>query len=202
MLLSSGSRSCWAVETVASIEGLVKSYERYVGREWTRNVAPQERVWFALYDPRDERRLRLRLGAFEEATVRAGHPWLACDLTDEFACWMASQDYRESYFESPEDLTEDLLDDFAEQVAGAVVDRLNGPEADANTLVAVYGVAALFGLLRVSRLLELISPEVRGRLLVFFPGEHENGSYRLLDARDGWNYLAIPITSDRASHES
>jgi len=35
---------------------------------------------------------------------------------------------------------------------------------------------------------------IAGRLLVFFPGEHEGNSYRLLDARDGWNYLAIPIT--------
>jgi hypothetical protein len=31
--------------------------------------------------------------------------------------------------------------------------------------------------------------------LVFFPGEHhpEHHSYRLLDARDGWNYLAVPL---------
>jgi len=28
---------------------------------------------------------------------------------------------------------------------------------------------------------------------VFFPGEHEGNSYRLLDARDGWNYLAVPL---------
>jgi hypothetical protein len=41
----------------------------------------------------------------------------------------------------------------------------------------------------------MVSPEIKGRLLVFFPGEHDGGSYRLLDARDGWNYLAIPITA-------
>jgi len=36
---------------------------------------------------------------------------------------------------------------------------------------------------------------VEGRLLVFFPGEYhpENHTYRLLDARDGWNYLAVPL---------
>jgi len=118
-LPSSDSRSSW-VGTLASIEGLVKAYERFVSGEWVRSVAPQERVWFALYEPRDERRLRLRLGAFEEATMRAGHGWLACDLTDEFARWMASQEYRESYFESSEDLTEDLLDDFAERLAETV----------------------------------------------------------------------------------
>lgn len=185
---------------MGNVEGLIKSYDRFVAREWATNVAPQERVWFALYEPRDERRLRLRLSAFEEATVRAGHPWVACDLTDEFARWMASQDYRESYFESPEDLTEDLLDDLGEQVAGTVVDALRKPDEINNAVVAVYGVAALFGLLRVSRLLEMVSPEVRGRLLVFFPGEHENGSYRLLDARDGWNYLAIPISAQEGDN--
>jgi hypothetical protein len=36
--------------------------------------------------------------------------------------------------------------------------------------------------------------DIRGRLVVFFPGEYEDNNYRLLDARDGWNYLAVPIT--------
>jgi hypothetical protein len=42
---------------------------------------------------------------------------------------------------------------------------------------------------------EGIKEAVQGRLLVFFPGEYypENHSYRLLDARDGWNYLAVPL---------
>ena len=30
-------------------------------------------------------------------------------------------------------------------------------------------------------------------LLVFFPGEREANTYRFLGARDGWNYLAVPI---------
>ena len=36
--------------------------------------------------------------------------------------------------------------------------------------------------------------DVRGRMVVFFPGEYVDNNYRLLDARDGWNYLAVPIT--------
>jgi hypothetical protein len=35
---------------------------------------------------------------------------------------------------------------------------------------------------------------VRGRLVGFFPGQYEQNNYRLLDARDGWNYLAVPIS--------
>ena len=48
--------------------------------------------------------------------------------------------------------------------------------------------------MKVSALLNAVNDAIAGRLLVFFPGEHEGNSYRLLDARDGWNYLAIPIT--------
>jgi hypothetical protein len=57
------------------------------------------------------------------------------------------------------------------------------------------GVGTLFGLARVSSVVEGIKDSIQGRLLVFFPGEHlpENHTYRLLDARDGWNYLAVHL---------
>jgi hypothetical protein len=42
--------------------------------------------------------------------------------------------------------------------------------------------------------LKKVVNDIRGRLLVFFPGEYEDNIYRLLDARDGWSYLAVPIT--------
>jgi hypothetical protein len=47
----------------------------------------------------------------------------------------------------------------------------------------------------VSSVIEGIKTTVPGRLLVFFPGEYhpEGHTYRLLDARDGWNYLAVPL---------
>lgn len=60
-------------------------------------------------------------------------------------------------------------------------------------MVAVSGVAGLFGFAKVSSIVEAVASKVRGRLVVFFPGEHEDNNYRLLDARDGWNYMAIPI---------
>ena len=64
---------------------------------------------------------------------------------------------------------------------------------DEEAVIAVSGVAGLFGFGKVSGVIEKVAPKVRGRLVVFFPGEHEDNNYRLLDARDGWNYLAIPI---------
>jgi hypothetical protein len=60
--------------------------------------------------------------------------------------------------------------------------------------VAIFGVGALFGFTRVSRVLKIVEPSIKGRLAVFFPGTFDNNNYRLLDARDGWNYLAVPIT--------
>lgn len=68
------------------------------------------------------------------------------------------------------------------------------PDPD-NTVLALHGVAALFGFLKISEILPMVEGDVRGRLLVFFPGTYEQNNYRLLDARDGWNYHAVPITA-------
>jgi hypothetical protein len=149
-------------------------------------------VWFAVYDKGDEQRLRARIEGFELATRRAGKRWRLCDLTNAFPEWMAGKEYRESYFESPEDL--DLaLSDFLDFAAGLIISVLTDAH-DKDEVVALLGVASLFGFVRVSDLVNTLHPHVRGRLLVFFPGEYEDGAYRLLDARDGWNYLAVPIT--------
>ena len=61
-------------------------------------------------------------------------------------------------------------------------------------MVAVLGSGSLFGFTRLSQVLKLVEADVRGRLVVFFPGQYEQNNYRLLDARDGWNYMAVPIT--------
>ena len=63
-----------------------------------------------------------------------------------------------------------------------------------NTVVAAHGTASLFGFTKLSLVLKEVEHDIRGRLLLFFPGQYENNNYRLLDARDGWNYLAVPIT--------
>jgi hypothetical protein len=50
----------------------------------------------------------------------------------------------------------------------------------------------------VSDLVQGVAGRICGRMLVLFPGEYENNPYRLLDAGDGWNYLAVPITAHQA----
>lgn len=180
---------------MANLDKLAVSYERYVSMPWTENIAEAKRVWFAVYDPADERRLRAQVGAFETATRQAGHGWLLCDVTNAFPEWMTGQEYKETYFRRTADMTL-ALKKFERTVAAQIAEELQRPSVDEHTVVAVMGLASLFGLARVSSVVESVSHSVQGRLLVFFPGHTEDGRYRLLDARDGWNYLAVPITGD------
>lgn len=176
------------------IERLVQSYARHVALPWDHTLAGAQRVWFAVYDKGEERRLRARVTEFEIATSRADHGWLLHDVTDAFPRWMADQEYRDSYFESPEDL--DLaLPGFVDHVCDDIRTVLQSPEAGRDTVVAVLGVGALFGFAHVSKVIGAVQSAIRGRLLVFFPGIYEPNGYRLLDARPGWNYMAVPITA-------
>ncbi len=178
---------------MSEIDLLVREYERFAALPWPNNVAGPERVWFVVYDPPQERRLRLRIPEFEIATKKAGHTWHFGDLTHAFARWMAGHKYRDAYFKRPQLMTDTVLAGFKSAVVEQIIAALTAPDADANTVVAVGGLASLFGLVRASDVLEAVAPSIRGRLLVFFPGSYESKMYRLLDARDGWNYLAIPI---------
>lgn len=179
---------------MSAIDVLVRKYEALARLPWAPGEAGPRRVWFVVYDPPQERRLRFRLHDFEEATRRAGRRWKAVDLTDQFARWMANHEYREAYFEQPEDM-ELALEDFADWLADYLTDELSAQDVDNDTIVAVYGLASIFGLARASVLFDRAAPAIQGRMAVFFPGQYERNMYRLLDARDGWNYHAIPITA-------
>jgi hypothetical protein len=107
---------------------------------------------------------------------------------------MASEEYRDEYFADPSALEMSLEHGFTEHVAERIREQLASDDVDEDTVVAVLGAGSLFGFTRLSLVLRRIVNDVPGRLLLFFPGEYDNGNYRLLDARDGWNYLAVPIT--------
>jgi len=177
---------------VNRVERLLHAYGKFVELPWDQHLAGAQRVWFAVHDKTDERRIRARLTEFELATRRSDHEWLHVDLTNAFGEWLAHQEYRESYFESPEDL--DLLyPEFEAHVVKRVRQVMTSEGATGTSLVAVSGIACLFGFIRASALVKAIEGDIRGRLLVFFPGEYQDNNYRLLDARDGWNYMAVPI---------
>lgn len=177
------------------IDDLLDAYRKFVALPWQTNLAPPQRVWMAVYPPEHERRLRLHIPDFEVATKEAGHPWACIDITTSFERWMANHQYRDTYFESPE-LLETALPAFLDQLIVEVGDQL-AQHPDDNGVVGLLGAGTLFGLsgtVKVSALLNAVNGAIAGRLLVFFPGAHEGNSYRLLDAQDGWNYLATPIT--------
>lgn len=173
------------------ISSLLKNYENHISLPWTQMASSEERSIFAIYKPEDELKLRARIGEFELATQRHNHPWTLLDITDSFASWLANQDYAEAYFEDPEYLTgnyqyfaEELVDQLAQQIAEQQTDR---------TAVALLGCGTLFGIASVSDLVKALAAKVTGRLVVFFPGEQEGNTYRLLDAKNGWGYLATSI---------
>lgn len=154
----------------------------------------------AVYAPDDERRLRLQLQEFETASNAAGHEWTQIDITTAFEEWMAAHEYRDAYFDNPK-LIQPELPGFLESLVTRVGDQLTAVSTP-SSIVGLLGAGSLFGLgdqVKVSALIERIENLIRGRLLVFFPGEVEQNNYRLLNGRDGWNYHAVLITSDRGT---
>jgi len=179
---------------MGNIDGLIHKYEERIALPWSSGLSASERVLFAVYDKEDERRLRARIGAFELSTRKTGHGWASVDLTDSFAEWMSSQKRREDYFRNPGVLQPVLkkYESFlVERITEAITDASLGP----NDILAVVGAGSLFGLTFVSQIVEPAALAVPGKMLVFFPGHREGNDYCLLDARHGWNYLAVPITA-------
>lgn len=184
----------------SKVTKLISAYRLHLTVPWQSGLAAIQRVIFAVYDKTDELRLRANVDEFALATQQAGKHWLLIDVTNAFPHWMAAQEYRDAYFECPEDLAgyqSGELTEFVAALTGQLRARIQN-EATPDSVVALLGVGSLFGLARVSSVIEGIKDAVPGRLLVFFPGEHhpESHTYRLLDARDGWNYLAVPLQAN------
>lgn len=179
---------------VSKIDGLLQSFERHLGFPWRPDLSPDERVWFLVYPPELERKVRAKLGEFELCVSKSGRKWFPLDFTQSLPVWVSQHPYAEAFYQSPEDLDDGALTEFADNLVEGAMNDMEQAGVDENTVVAVYGVAALFPQLRVSKLVPRLAKQINGRLVVFFPGEFENNNYRLLGARDGWNYLATPIT--------
>lgn len=182
---------------MSRLERLIDRYAEHVGTPWPDGLSGIERVIFIVYTPADELRLRIYIDEFELRTRDAGHGWLHLDLTNAFPEWMAAHRYREKYFRRPALLAgyaEGRLTEFTSRLVEDTRGRID--QASENDVVAISGVGALFGVSSVSKVVEQVAPAIKGRLVVFFPGDVESNNYRLLDARDGWNYMAHAITAD------
>lgn len=176
------------------VDDLLDAYRKFVAHPWPETLAPPQRVWMVVYPPEHERRVRLHLPAFKAATNEHDHPWALIDITASFETWMAGHRYRDAYFKDP-DLLETALPAFFDHLVGDVRAQLD-THSSAESVVALLGAGTLFGLgdaLKVSALINAVKDAIAGRLLVFFPGDVENNNFRLLDARDGWDYMAVVI---------
>ena len=175
---------------------LIKSYSKYIAVPWRDDAAAAQRVIFCVYNETEELRLRAKIDEFEIATREVGHHWEVFDLTDTFASWLAAQRYAKSYFQKP-NLLSTLLPKYLSYIETEFNAFLQKKEVTEDFVVALQGVGSLFGFLKVKEVVDKLAPQVKGRLLVFFPGSYENNNYRLLDGYDGWNYLSVPITADK-----
>ena len=66
---------------MSAIDRLLANYSRQVRLPWSANMSGKQRVWFAVYPPAEERRVRAQLPKFETHTLEANHGWTTVDLT-------------------------------------------------------------------------------------------------------------------------
>lgn len=179
---------------LSKVDQLLNAYEAVVNEPWSTSLSGHERIWFLVYDPVEQRKVDLRIGDFETLTIKANKKWINISLKNCFPKWMSTHDYKEEYFQDPESLVDQLEADFKQYAIDFLIAEFERLGTDDSTLIVVRDISSLFGFNRMSDILSGCSGSFKGRLLLFFPGEYDKNQYRLLDARDGWNYLARPIT--------
>lgn len=178
----------------SKIDQLLSAFEKVVKEPWSSALSGQERIWFLVYDPAEQRKVDLRMGDFESVATKAGKKWKEVSLKNCFPSWMSNHEYREDYFISPEYIVDQLEAEFIPYAIQYLKNEFNKIEQNEDMLLALRDVSSIFGFARLSEILKSCDKDFKGRILIFFPGEFEHNHYRLLDARDGWDYLARPIT--------
>lgn len=182
---------------MSRLDRLIERYTEHISTPWPTGLSGIERVIFIVYAPADELKLRVYIDESELRTRDAGHGWVHLDVTDTFPKWMAAHRYRDKYFRRPTLLAGYAQGRLTEFTAHLIEQtRAQTAQTSDNDVFAISGVGTLFGVSSVSTLVEQSASAIKGRLVVFFPGEVEDNNYRLLDARDGWNYMAHAITGD------
>lgn len=175
---------------MSRVSDLVDAYKAALSLAWNNSLSGGERVWMLVYPPELERQMLFALPSLGLATTQAGRDWTVIDVTDDFGRWLSSHTYAKSFYEDPTDLTQAILDQFEAALVTRIRKALG--EAAETAVVALVGIGSIFPFLRASSVIKSIDSAVNGRLLVLFPGTHdpETHSFRLLDARDGFNYRA------------
>lgn len=176
---------------MSKVNQLLAKFESIIKEPWPTGLSGQEKVWFLIFDPIDLKKVHFKLGEFEMATRNANRKWLLISLNDYFTNWLSNHDYKEAFFEEPEYISDALQTEFREYIIQEINKELT--ENSENTLLVLKDASAIFGFIKLSEVVQDVSNKIKGRLMVLFPGEFSNNQYRLMDARDGWDYLARPI---------
>ena len=180
---------------MSSLQRLLDNYERQVALPLTGNLPAVQRVWFVVYSPEQERRIRFLLPEFKWRSEKHDKTWQPIDVTDLAPEWVARHEYRDSYVSDPALLDEQTIQDALSDVVAQRIARL---QLTPTSLCVLYGLSGLFGFASISALVKSIQDQdlVPGRLVCFFPGSRDQNSYHFMNARDGWNYHALPITDE------
>ena len=179
------------------IQRLLKNYSNYIRLPWADNLSSSEAVWFAIYPPEQERQLHLYLDEFAIETQKAEKIWQSIDLSQSFTQWLEREDAeeRDSLFQNPKDLSYFAQEDFPEFLSDLVKEAFASAESPENTVFALHGLMNLYDHAQISALMTELEENIPGRLLLFFPGSKEENAYRFINARKGWDYLAVAIDS-------
>jgi hypothetical protein len=180
---------------MAKIDELIAAYGRHIGLPWQSSAPGASRVVMVVYPEGIEREIRARLPEFALQTTKADHTWHHIDLTGAFAAWINAHPYCQQLFADSELLDEEMLEEFTGEIAQIIRNKLDAHSGENSSVVAITGTGSLYGFTHISRVLRMVDDAIPGRIVVFFPGEREQNNYRLLGARDGWNYLAVAITA-------
>lgn len=185
---------------MARIDQLLISFKNHVCLPLQPGLPLSRRSWFVVYPPEEERRLVPRLPEFEISTKDAGLGWERIDLAGTFTEWLDTFDAeeREACLQTPAILESYAETGFIPLLKSRIDLAVESVPEDQRprTVFALTGLMELFDFVHVSDVIEALDRDFPGVLLVFFPGEREGNTYRFLGARDGWNYLAVPILAD------
>jgi len=174
------------------VDRLNQALDHQLRHPWTNDRSGGERVWFLVFDPDRLRSVIARKDMFRLTTEAHGKRWEEIDISRMFGEWMTQHRYADRYFARP-NLANTISGDFTRSLSVEIKTQIAARSIDENTLLVLTGTESLYGIDKLSQITRLIEDAVPGRLLVFFPGQYREPQYRFLDARDGWNYLAIPI---------
>lgn len=185
---------------MARLDHLIANYKRHLGIKLRSDMPLSQRVWFLVYPPEEERRLQYRLEEFRIAAAEAGLGWLQIDLTGSFTRWIDTfGEFEKKSILQQQDIIESYArKGFCRYLAETMTRQATMVPAEQapKTIFALTGLMELYDFIDVSSVIDALSKDFPGVLAVFFPGERENTSYRFLNARTSWDYLAVPLTCE------